>query len=62
MSRVTFPALLLLLAALCGGWLRAQEEAPAPQGQVGMDIVDLYDEAVAHLQTVCDDYQRIKSI
>jgi hypothetical protein len=27
-----------------------------------MDIVDLYDKAVAHLQTVCDDYRRIKAI
>lgn len=62
MNRVSFPTLLLFVAALCGGWLRAQEEVPAPQGQVGMDIVDLYDEAVAHLQTVCDDYQRIKAI
>jgi hypothetical protein len=27
-----------------------------------MDIVDLYDEAVAHLRAVCDDYRRIKAI
>lgn len=54
--------LFLLLAAPLGGLLRAQAPEAAPQGRVGMDIVNLYDVAVAHLQTVCDDYQRIKAI
>ncbi|MBT3374016.1 MAG: hypothetical protein HN742_15585 [Lentisphaerae bacterium] len=64
------PALLLLVAATLhvAGQPSAlpdpQSGASVPEAseRVGADIVDLYDQAVAHLETVCDDYRRIKSI
>ena len=60
MKRRSFLSRLwLLLVLLLSGALRAQDE---PAGRVGADIVDIYDQAVAHLNTVCDDYRRIKAI
>ena len=59
--RPLLPLFLLPAAMLCA-LLQAQAPEAVPDGRVGMDIVNLYDTAVAHLQTVCDDYQRIKAI
>lgn len=59
------PALLLALAA-SAAWSPAQTPpvaAPAPApAAVGRDIVDLYDQAVASLEVLCDDYRRIRAI
>ena len=38
------------------------EPLAADSGRTGADIVDLYEQAVAHLETVCDDYRRIKAM
>ncbi len=61
-----------LLALLCASWLltasapaqqaEPQSQKPTEELYTGYDIVDLYDEARANLQKICDDYRRIKAI
>jgi hypothetical protein len=62
-TTVSLASLTALLAlVLCFGVTGRAVGQDAETRHAGADIVDLYDKAVAHLESVCDDYRRIKAI
>ncbi len=65
--------ILLFLVASTTSHCFAQESVPVPAPEVdpqtggltpdqGKDIVTIYDQAVVHLEKVCDDYRRIRAL
>ncbi len=64
LSLLAFRLAAWLAMAACNAVAQNEPAAlPSPEtSHTGADIVDLYDKAVAHLETVCDDYRRIRAI
>jgi hypothetical protein len=53
--------LFVVLLVACP--LQMQAESPAGSvGTLGRDILNIYEAAVVHMEKICDDYRRIKSI